>query len=95
MYHNTYNTYNEESSILGELVSGLFKKKEQKAAKDTETIKGAMNLILAKQQEKERKYVLEQQNKLKIIKIVAAVFGVVVISIAIIIAVRMKKNNTK
>lgn len=93
MYHNSY-TQNEESSILGELVSGLFKKKEQKTAKDTELMKGAMNIILAKQQEREKKYVLEQQNRLKIIKIVAAVFGVVVISIAIIIAVRMKKNNT-
>ena len=91
--YSEYETYSEESGIIGELVSGLFKKKEQKTAKDTELTKGVMSIILAKQQEKEKKYALEQQNKLKIIKIVAIVVGVIIVSVAIIIAVRMRTNK--
>lgn len=91
---NCGSSYNEESGILGEIFTGIFKKGEQKAASQTETLKGLMALQAARQEAATKKYALEQENRIKTIKIIAIVFGVIIVAVAIVIAaIQLKKQK--
>ena len=93
-YNN--NIYNEESGLVGEIISGIFGKKEKKAKANLETTKGLIELIQEKKKAESDKYILEQTNRIKTIKIVIISVGFLLVLIAIIIAiVQVKKAKLK
>jgi Na+/glutamate symporter len=87
-------SYNEESGIIGEIITGFQKKKTEKAQQQTEVLKGLMEVQAQKQKMAQEK----EANKAKMIRTVLIAFVVLVVLVTIIVGIvilRKKKLENK
>jgi|688.fasta_scaffold480811_3 hypothetical protein len=80
----------EESAIIGEIFSGIFKKKAAKSQASADQMKSILDIVVQREKTKTE----AEANKVKKIKLIVTIVGIVLVLITIIIVVKtLKKPN--
>ena len=79
----------EESAIVGEMFSGLFKKKAAKAQSSADQMKAIFDLAV----QRERTKTEQEANKFKKTKLIVTIVGVVLVLITLIVVVVILKKT--
>ena len=78
----------EESGLIGEFISGIFKKKAAKAQSSADQMKSILDIVVQREKTKTE----AEANKVKKIKLIVTIVGIVLVLITIIIVVKTLKN---
>ena len=80
---SSYHPYTEESGIIGEIITGITKKKTQKSEQQTEVLKGLMEVQAQKQKMAQEK----EANRAKMIRTLLISFVVLIVLVTIIVGI--------